>query len=169
MPEKILIAYATKYGSTAGIATTLGEALSARGLQVDVRPVREVRTLEGYDAVILGSPVYMGNWLSESVAFVRTHQAELSRLPVALFTVHMLNQGEDETSRAARQGYTAPIRALLPGAQEMFFAGKIDYYTLSFFDRLITRLVAKQSGQSKPVNDLRDWEKIRRWAEEVFA
>ncbi|BAJ62137.1 putative protoporphyrin oxidase [Anaerolinea thermophila UNI-1] len=51
----------------------------------------------------------------------------------------------------------------------MFFAGKIDYYTLSFFDRLITRLVAKQSGQSKPVNDLRDWEKIRRWAEEVFA
>lgn len=167
MPQNILIVYATKAGSTAEIASFIGETLGARGFHVDVRSVREAGALDGYDAVILGSAIRMGNWLPEAAGFAKKHQDALNRLPTALFTVHMLNLGEDEASRTARLAYTAPVRALLPKAQETFFAGKVDYRTLSFFDRLITRMMEKQTGQ--PVGDLRDWDNIRRWAEQVFA
>ncbi len=167
MSQTVLIAFATRAGSTPEIAHAVGETLAARGFNVDVQPVRQVRSLQAYDAVILGSPIRVGNWLPEATAFVRTFQADLNRLPVALFTAHMLNLGEDEASRTARLTYTAPVRALLPNAQETFFAGKVDYRTLSFFDRLLTKMIEKQTGQ--PVGDMRNWDAIRQWAQGVFA
>ncbi len=86
MSQTVLIAFATRAGSTPEIAHAVGETLAARGFNVDVQPVRQVRSLQAYDAVILGSPIRVGNWLPEATAFVRTFQADLNRLPVALFT-----------------------------------------------------------------------------------
>jgi len=76
----------------------------------------------------------------------------------------MLNYKDDKTSRAARQAYTAPVRELLPSADEFFFRGKMDYQTLSFFDRMIAKAVA---APNNPPGDFRDWDAIQGWAESL--
>jgi menaquinone-dependent protoporphyrinogen oxidase len=166
MSKKILITYATKAGSTVEIAAFIGECLSKHDCAVDVKPVSENPALDGYQAVLMGSAIRMGSWLPEAVDFVRKNQTTLNQLPTSIFTVHMLNYRDDETSRAARQAYTAPVRELLPSADEIFFRGKLDYQTLSFFDRMIAKAVANPND---PPGDFRDWDAIRGWAENLNA
>jgi len=165
MDKKILITYATKAGSTVEIAAVIGESLSKRGFQVDVKPVSENPTLDGYQAVLMGSPIRIGSWLPEAVEFVRKNQAALQQLPTSIFTVHMLNTDGDETNRTVRQAYTAPMRELLPSVDEVFFKGKLDPKTLSFFDRLIAKAVETPDN---PPGDFRDWNQIRNWSQTVF-
>ncbi|GIV73956.1 flavodoxin domain-containing protein [Caldilinea sp.] len=158
MNNRILVTYATRAGSTAEIAAAIAETLAARGYAVDVKPVKEKPSLDGYTAVVLGSAIRMGNWLPEAVDFVKANQAALNAIPVALFTVHMLNTGDDEASRAARAAYLKTIRPLLPDAGAVYFEGKMDFARLSFLDRFIARMVKAVEA------DNRDWDKIKLWA-----
>lgn len=158
MNQRILVAYATRAGSTAEIAAAIGESLAARGYAVDVQPVKSQPDLAGYTAVVLGSAIRMGAWLPEAVNYVKANQATLSALPVALFTVHMLNTGADEASQAARRAYLNAVRPLLPDAEEVYFEGKMDFSRLSFLDRTIAKMVKAVEA------DRRDWAKIRAWA-----
>jgi menaquinone-dependent protoporphyrinogen oxidase len=162
MNNRILVTYATRAGSTAEIAAAIGETLGERGFTVDVKPVKDKPTLDGYKAVILGSAIRMGNWLPEAVDFVKANQQALNQIPVALFTVHMLNTGDDETSRNARLAYLNPVRPLLPTAEEVYFNGKMDFSRLSFLDRSIAKMVKAVEA------DQRDWEKITQWAETIL-
>jgi menaquinone-dependent protoporphyrinogen oxidase len=161
MNGKILVTYATRAGSTAEIAAAMGETLSARGYAVDVKPVKENPDLSGYTAVVLGSAIRMGNYLPEAVEFVKNNQQALQNLPVSLFAVHMLNTGDDETSRTARLAYHSAVRPLLNNAEEVYFEGKMDFSRLSFMDRMISKMVKAVEA------DHRDWDKIRAWANEL--
>lgn len=166
MTDRILVTYATRAGSTVEVAAAIGEALSGRGFSVDVKPVKEKPPVEGYQAVVIGSAIRMGNWLPAAVNFIKDNQAQLSRVPTAFFTVHMLNRGEDEASRQARQAYTATVRQILAPVDEAFFSGKMDYSRLSFLDRTIAKAVEKQTDSR--AGDFRDWGKIRAWAQGLY-
>lgn len=163
MNQKILVAYASKAGSTAEIAAAVGQTLSASGVSVDVLPVQKVSGLQDYSAVVLGSAVRMGQWLSEATKWVEANQAALQSLPVAAFSVHLLNLGKDETSRAAREAYTAPLHQLISPCAETFFAGKMDLSKLSFFDRTLSKMMKAQDS------DLRDWNAVHTWADGLPA
>lgn len=163
MNQRILIAYATRAGSTAEIAAAIGESLAARGYSVDVKSIKEKPNPAPYAAVVLGSAIRMGGWLPEAAAYIKAHQATLAALPVSLFTVHMLNTGADEASRAARQEYLKAVRPLLPAAQAVYFEGLMDYSRLSFLDRTIAKLVKSVE------TDHRDWAAIRAWTPAVLA
>jgi menaquinone-dependent protoporphyrinogen oxidase len=167
MSNRILVTYATRAGSTIEVAAAIGETLSGNGIMVDVRPVKERPSVQDYQAVVIGSAIRMGNWLPEAVNFVKDNQAPLSRVPTAFFSVHMLNRGEDEVSRQARQAYTAVVRQILTPVDEAFFSGKMDYNRLSFLDRTIAKAVEKQTN-SRP-GDFRDWERIRAWAQALLS
>jgi menaquinone-dependent protoporphyrinogen oxidase len=162
MNNRVLVTYATRAGSTSEIAAAIGESLSQRGLLVDVKPVKDNPSLNGYQAVIMGSAIRMGNWLPEAVNFVKANQSVLNAMPVALYTVHMLNTGDDDTSRNARLAYLNNVRPLLNTAQEAFFTGKMDFSRLSFLDRFIANMVKAVES------DQRDWEKINQWANTVL-
>lgn len=144
-------------GSTAEIATAIGESLSQRGIAVDVKPVKEKPDLDGYQVVLMGSAVRMGQWLPEAVDFIEANQAALNQLPVALFTVHMNNLGHNEESRSARRAYLDTVRPMLTDAEKAYFAGEIDFSRLSFLDRLIVKAVGSSEA------DERDWDAIRAW------
>lgn len=157
MNNRTLVTYATRAGSTAEIATAIGESLSQRGIAVDVKPVKEKPDLNGYQTVVIGSAIRMGKWLPEAVDFIEANQAALNQLPVALFTVHMNNLGDDEDSQAARRTYLDAVRPMLDGTEEVYFAGEIDFSRLSFLDRLIAKGVGAVEA------DERDWDRIRAW------
>ncbi len=162
METKILVVYASKYGSTAEVAQAIGDCLAERGASIDVKPVGEVISLAGYGAVVIGSAIRMGQWLPEAVAFVKKHQAELNQLPTAIFSVHILALGNGQEDQSKRLLYTEPLHELVTPCDEAFFAGKVDMTRLNFIERMMAK-AAKGA-----MSDVRDWNAIRAWAEELY-
>jgi menaquinone-dependent protoporphyrinogen oxidase len=161
MSNRILVTYASKAGSTAEIAAKIGEHLGERGFKVDVINVKSKPDPKDYQAVILGSCIRMGGWLPEMMDFIKANQFALNSIQAALFTVHLLNIGDDETSKAARTAYMDKVRALMPGKEEVYFLGAMDFSKLSRLDRFISKMVKTEES------DLRDWGKIKFWSETV--
>ena len=83
---KILVAYATRHGATAGIAERVTAALQAVGLSAEARPVEDVTNVEPYDAVVIGGAAYMFHWLKPALKFCRRHHKERAARPVWLFS-----------------------------------------------------------------------------------
>ena len=146
MNDRILVAYATRAGSTAEVAQTIGKVLSAAGAAVDVCPVKEVGDLSPYRAVVLGSPIRMGRWLPEAFAFLKAHQAELSRVPVAYFVTCVTLTSNTVENRRTVDAYLDPARAILRPASVGLFAGALDGSKVSFLDRLMIKAIKTPEG-----------------------
>jgi menaquinone-dependent protoporphyrinogen oxidase len=160
MKNRLLIAYGSRCGSTAGVAEAIGQVLSAAGAAVDVRLVKNVDDLSPYQAVVVGSAVRMGKWLPEVMEFVKTHQDKLSRVPVAYFVVCLTMKDDTVQNRRKALGYLEPLRKQFPQvkpAEIGLFAGAVDYEKLSFAYSLILKL------KGAPEGDFRNWEAIRTW------
>ena len=161
MQEKILVAYATRTGSTAEVADRIARRLCEAGLSAEARPVGEVTGLAGYSGAVLGAAVRYASWLPEMTDFVSANRDALSAMPVAFFTMHMLALSDEPAAEEERAKYTAKARDLITPTDEVFFEGMIDPARLSFFDRLAVRLV------KSPVGDRRDWDRIAAWADRL--
>jgi menaquinone-dependent protoporphyrinogen oxidase len=163
MNKRILVAYASRAGSTAGVADAIGRALAAGGARVDVRPAREVTDVKPYAAVVAGSAI-QGEWLPEGIEFVRAHRAELARKPFAAFMVCItLAMRGGENYRAGLGKKMEPVRALVSPVSEGLFAGMLDLDKLPAGDRM--KMSIPVALGIFPAGDHRDWEKIRAWAE----
>src|SRR5437016_11621099 len=94
-PRRVLVAYGTKNGATAGIAQTIGETLREHGVSVDVCPAAQVRQVSGYHAVVLGGALYMSRWHRAAVRFARRYAGSLRGRPVWLFSSGPLDTSAD--------------------------------------------------------------------------
>lgn len=159
--NKVLVAYASKCGSTGEVAQAIAEQLCAHGATVDVRRIADVGDVSEYDAFVIGSAIRMGSWLGEAKAFVEANAATLQAAPTAFFTVHMLNIDDSEESTNNRAAYVAPIHAIMQPQTEAFFAGKIDLGKMSFLDRMISKMMKAQD------EDKRNWGEIKAWADQI--
>jgi menaquinone-dependent protoporphyrinogen oxidase len=159
--NRLLIAYGSRCGSTGGVAEAIGQVLSTAGAAVDVRLVKDVTDLSPYQGVIVGSAIRMGKWLPEAVEFVKTHQATLSRLPVAYFAVCLTMKDDTVENRRKAMGFLDPVCKQFPQVKPLdigLFAGAVDYSKLSFAYSLILKV------KGAPEGDFRNWEAIRTWA-----
>jgi menaquinone-dependent protoporphyrinogen oxidase len=164
MNNKVLVAYTSICGSTAEVAKEMAKVLSDRGENVDLMQAKDVKDLSAYKTVVLGSAVRMGQWRPEAVDFVKRHQAALGQKSTAFFTVCLTLKDDTEENRNKVSAYIDPVRAMIKPGKEGFFAGKMDYSRLSFFDGLLTKNMIKA-----PEGDYRNWDAIRAWAGEVAA
>lgn len=159
--KRVLIAYASKAGSTAEIATKIGELISKRGISVDLMPVSTVSDLSPYQAVVIGTPIRAGSVLPEAKAFIEKNQADLAQMPFNLFIACLTLAEDTQENRKTASAYLDPLRALVKPASEGMFAGVMDLKKLSLIERLIMKMMKSPEG------DFRDWSKISAWAEEV--
>ncbi len=149
---KILIAYASKHGSTRQVADAIAAALEPSGLEVEVRPARSVEDPGAYDAVVLGAPLYMARWHKDARAFVRTHRKALERVPVAIFALGPVDD-DPEHWRGAEQQLGKALAAL-PG---------IDPVDVRMFGGAVKPSELRFPFTHMPAADVRDWVAIRAW------
>ena len=164
--NSILVAYATRYGSTGEVADAVAERLRGHGLAVEVRPVKEVRAVDGYDAVVFGAPFYLGSMLKEARTFLERQRAALEGKPVALFALGPTSAADDLAEASVQLDKAlAKLPWLQPVAAEMF-VGKYDPAKLRFADRLVTKPPASPL-HGLEAHDDRDWAAIGAWADDV--
>jgi menaquinone-dependent protoporphyrinogen oxidase len=163
MSNKILVTYASRAGSTAGVAEEIGKTLVESGAQVEVRPMQEVKDLELYRAVVAGSAIQDGKWLPEAMQFMQTHRMALNRKPFAAFLVCMTMAMKNVKAHEAVPDWMEPVRARVKPVREGYFAGALNLSKVpSFSKRLMFRLSVAMGFWSE--GDHRDWNAIRAWA-----
>jgi menaquinone-dependent protoporphyrinogen oxidase len=160
--KKLLLAYASKCGTTAAIADAIGRQLCSGGFAVDIQQARHVSSLEGYRGVILGSAVYMGSLLRDATRFAEDLLAAQSDMPVVFFNVCLEMKDESPESVQTALGYLDPLREVVVPSSVASFAGRIDLATLPPLYRLFAQA---DTGGILAEGDYRDWQKIAVWAE----
>ena len=160
MPEKILVGYATKYGSTQEVAAFIADVLRETGLNTDLQALGDVKSLEGYRSVVMGAPFYMFKWLKDATKFLSRHQGSLSSMPVAVFALGPTDPTETPENRPDIFSQLDKALEALPWlapVDQALFGGKFDPSRLKFPMSLLMGDI--------PPSDIRDWDLIRAWAE----
>lgn len=165
MADRVLVAYATRYGSTQEVAEEVATVLRKTGCLVDDLSMREVRSLDDYCAVVLGIPLYMGQFLKDARRFLARQKGTLASLPVALFVLGPTTAGEKDRADVQENldARLAELTWFRPASQALF-GGKWDPAVLRFpWSLLVSVPASPLHGQ--PATDARDWDAIRAWAE----
>jgi menaquinone-dependent protoporphyrinogen oxidase len=164
MNNKVLVSYASRAGSTAGVADAIGKTLAKRGLQVDVKSMKDVSALSSYQAVVAGSAIRGQIWLPEAMDFLTAHQTELKSKPFAAFMVCItLAMKNGESYRQGLKDWMGPVRNIVQPFNEGYFAGALDLDKLSGMDKMKMGMAA--TFGIFPKGDFRDWKAIEAWAE----
>jgi menaquinone-dependent protoporphyrinogen oxidase len=160
METRVLVAYGTKYDATAEIAEKIGEVLRQAGLPTDVLPVNRVGDLSAYQAVVLGSAVYIGQWRKEAAKFLKANEQALAGKAVWLFSSGPLGEGGPvELLQGWRfPGKLQPIADRIQPRDIAVFHGAVDADKLNVIERWMLKNV------QSPVGDFRDWDAIASWA-----
>jgi menaquinone-dependent protoporphyrinogen oxidase len=159
--NNILVCYATRYGSTVDIAGIIGKELEAACHHVVVSPIADGEDPANYDAIVIGSPLYMGKWLAEVRDFVSRFRFPLNERPVAVFSVGY--SLKDRTMEHLKSGEDAlvDIRVFITPVSAGFFPGKVDPDRMSAADKAIVTLGGVTPG------DFRDEDLVRSWARDL--
>lgn len=159
----VLVTAATKHGATGEIAQAIGAALTERGVPAVVLPPEDVRDIGAYDAVVLGSAVYMGHWQPEAMALVDRGAAAWAGRPVWLFSSGPV--GDPNRSLTKQMGADPvdlpKVRAATGARDHRVFAGKLERKNLAFRQRMALSLFRGMQG------DFRDWDAIRAWSADI--
>ena len=171
---RVLVAYATRHGATAGIANRVAAALTAAGLSAEARPVEDVKEIEPYEAVVLGGAAYMFHWLKPAVAFARRHRAELAARPVWLFSsgpvgTDLVDKDGKNVLEATRpKEFDEFTKLLHPRGEQVFFgAYDPDAPPVGAAERFVRHMPAARAAL--PAGDFRDWPAIDAWAAGIAA
>ena len=151
---KVLVTVGSKHGASDEIGAAVRSALSKAGVEAVQLPPEEVPSLDGYDAVVLGSGVYAGRWVDAAKKLVDRHVDELRARPVWVFSSGPLGEPPKPDDEPP-DGKAVAERI---GAREhRVFAGSLDRAKLGFGERAIIGMV------KAPYGDFRSWETIAAW------
>ena len=156
----VLIAAASKHGATEEIAARIGDRLTESGFEAEVMNLGQVSSLDRYDAFVIGSGIYLGNWLKEARRFLEAHAAELARRPTWLFASGSIvgDPPMADDPNALRAGLAERLVELTCAREHKLFAGKLDTSTLGLLEKAAVR------GAHASEGDHRDWQAIDDWA-----
>jgi menaquinone-dependent protoporphyrinogen oxidase len=163
----VVVVYASRYGSTKGIAESIAERLRERGVEAEARSVDSNPDPGQYDAVVLGSAVFLGRWMQSAAEFAERNRAALTSRPVWLFSSGPLTLKEGVTvddPDVIPTNIAALREALHPRDHRVFF-GALDPDRLGFAQRAMRKLPAARAVL--PEGDFRDWRTIEAWADEI--
>lgn len=159
----VLVAYASKRGSTAEIAETVAATLRREGLKVCLEPAGEVRSLDPYDAVVIGSAVYMKRWRGDARHFLKKHRKALRQLPFWVFSSGPVGDPAQDNPDWMEPPKVVEKVEELGGRGHVVFGGRVPAEPQGFMEKAMVQGVPEQ------YRDRRDWDEIRTWAIQVAA
>lgn len=157
----VLVAYASKRGSTAEIAETIAATLRREGLGVCLEKVENVQTLDPYDAVVIGSAVYMKRWRGDARHFLKKHRKALKQKPFWVFSSGPVGDPSNDNPE-----WTEPPKIVekveeLGGRGHVVFGGCLPAEPHGLMEK------AMVDGTPKELRDRREWAEIRNWAKQI--
>jgi menaquinone-dependent protoporphyrinogen oxidase len=166
MTDRILVTYASRTGSTIGVAQAIAAVLTESGAQVDVIPMPEVKDLSPYRAVVAGSAIQGGAWLPEAMQFIQSHKTTLNQKPFAAFLTCMTLALRNPKYHEHASTFLQPVRSMVKTRSEGLFAGALDIGKIpSIGDRIKFKISVLLGVWGE--GDQRDWNAIRAWAAEL--
>ena len=159
---RVLVTAASRHGATHEIASALAAGLSRRGVDAEARPTEELGSLDGYDAFVVGSAVYIGRWLEPAQRLVEEHADTLATAPVWLFSSGPLGP-PDALKPEGDPVEVASFMEATAAVDHRVFAGRLDRKLLSFGEKAVVVAVRAPEG------DFRDWEAIDGYAAEIAS
>lgn len=160
MSQAVLVAYATKTGTTREVAEFVGNRLRERGLTVEVEPVEAIQDASQYSAVVLGSAVRLGKLLGSTIKFAHRHLSGNSGRPVAYFIDCLTMREDTPENRKTAEAIVADLISIQEPVSVGLFGGRVDFSRLDFFTRWMLK------GQI-PEGDWRNWDVIGAWTDEL--
>jgi menaquinone-dependent protoporphyrinogen oxidase len=159
----VLVAYSSKRGSTAEIAETVAATLRREGLGVCLEPVEAVADLDRFDAVVLGSAVYMKRWRGDAKHFLKKHRKALRQRPFWVFSSGPVGDPAKDNPEWNEPPKLAEKVEEMGGRAHVVFGGCVPAEPKGFMER------AMADGVPKEYRDRRDWDEIRGWAQHIAA
>ena len=157
---RVLVSVASKHGATTEIGWRIAACLGQAGLNVVTVAPEAVVSIDGYDAVVLGSGIYAGRWLEPAKAFVERNGEALRTKRVWLFSSGPIG----DPPKPVEEPPDAALMATATGAVEhRIFAGRLDRENLSFGEKMI------MSALRAPEGDFRPWAEVEAWAASIAA
>lgn len=158
--SRVLVTYYTKTGSTKEVAERIGSQLQGDQFEVDVKPMSEVRSLEGYSSVVIGAPINGMNWVPEAGQFVSAHQAALAHVPTAYFFLsYLIVEGRNNWKNTIKKSLNKVSDQVKP-VQVGMFGGKVE----AEFPTVVRWLFGVR--KDAPL-DVRDWDAITNWTKSL--
>lgn len=153
----VLVAVASKHGSTEEIAAFVGDHLRGRGMEV-IRAEASEASLDGVDAAVILSGVYAGRWLGPATHFIQDHFDALTKMPVWLISSGPVGDDPPPVDELVRIG---DLPEQLGAVAHWVVAGRIDMDLLGFAERALIRALKVEAG------DYRDWDEVTACAESI--
>ena len=182
--KSICVLYATREGHTAKVAAHFAQALTERGLQVDLFEVRDFPFPLGfYDAAVLAASVHAGHHEKEMIRFVREHRRDLENMPAAFLSITLSEAGAERSDATAAEhaGFVNDVGMML----DRFYdetgwhpqhvkpvAGALRYSRYNFLVKLMMRRIARQAGGSTDTSrdvEYTNWEDLKSYAAQLAA
>lgn len=160
MSSLILIAYATRSGSTGDVAEQIGASMREAGLDAEVQPVQKVQSITGKAAIILGTPLYFGQFPSNFRKFLIRHRQALDSLSPWCFVLGPVRRDPVDFDAARNQAVRQFERfPWLHPAEVHVFGGCWSLDRMPFPFTLVRHLPVENTG-----DDIRDWVAVQNWA-----
>ena len=151
---RVLVTAASKHGATLEIASAIADKIREANMDVDCLAPDSVREVDAYDAVVIGSAVYAGHWMSPARAFVDRHAAQLSQRPVWLFSSGPVGDPPKPDEELVE---IEPMVRRLGARGHRTFSGRLDPDALGFVERALTAALRAPHGDFRDFNDIRTW------------
>jgi menaquinone-dependent protoporphyrinogen oxidase len=160
---KVLVAHASRRGSTAEIAEAIAGTLRREGIAADCEAAHDVKSLQPYAAVVLGSAVYMKHWRGEARHFLRKHRKALSQAPLWVFSSGPVGDPEEDQPAWAEPPKLVDTVEKLGAREHVVFGGRLPEQPHGPIEK------AMVAGTPPEHRDRRDWDEIRTWAVSIAA
>lgn len=160
----VVVAYASKHGSTAEIAQAVSRGLRDAGVDAECLEAHQVKSLKPYRAVVLGSAVYMKRWRGEARRFLNRHRDELAARPFWIFSSGPVGDPEDDPDPEWIEPRKVVAEAERLGVRgHVVFGGRVPEGEGGFTARAMARNIPNE------FHDRRDWDEIDAWARSIAA
>lgn len=163
---KVLVAFATRFGSTREIVSAIVAELRSEGFDAHAAEATSALNPDDYDAFVIGSPLYGSKWMGAAGMFAAITSERIAGKPVALFSVGTLGVTNAEAGQAEHDAFITNLKAVAPKLNvidDAVFTGYFERSNLPWYLRIIDRFAPTPQG------DHRDWPAIQTWAKSVAA